>query len=131
MPVPGLYGHSKGSYWQIRAAHGIRACPYFVRTRPILVRGYRPWTGCLVPTQYGHDTGVSALSVVVCFLNEGVYFSHTTTPGTFYTLSFYMSQISSESSEQGHTKRINPKFATESEFDHICVLQCLYAPFRH
>ena len=33
------------------------------------------------------------------------------------------SQISSKSSKQGHTKRINPKFATESEFNHICVLR--------
>ena len=39
------------------------------------------------------------------------------------------SQMSSESSS--HTKRINPKFATESAFYHICVLQCAYAPFRH
>ena len=30
-----------------------------------------------------------------------------------------------------HTQQINPKFATESEFYHICVLQCAYAPFRH
>ena len=34
--------------------------------------------------------------------------------------------ISSESSKQGHTKQINPQFAAESEFDHICVLQCAY-----
>ena len=31
----------------------------------------------------------------------------------------------SESSQQGHTKQINPKFATESEFYHICVLKCV------
>ena len=37
------------------------------------------------------------------------------------------SQILSETSKQGHTKRINPKFATESEFKHICVLQYAYA----
>ena len=32
------------------------------------------------------------------------------------------SQMSSESSKQSHTKRINPQFATESEFSHICAL---------
>ena len=39
------------------------------------------------------------------------------------------SQISSEPFKQGHTKRINPKFATESEFNHICVLQYTYVTF--
>ena len=29
-------------------------------------------------------------------------------------------------SKQGHTKRIHPKFATESEFCHICLLRCAY-----
>ena len=40
-------------------------------------------------------------------------------------------KLSSKSSKQGDTKRINPTFATENEFYHICVLQCAYAPFRH
>ena len=43
----------------------------------------------------------------------------------------FMSQISSDSSKQGHTKRINPKVATESEFDHIFVFQCAYVSFRY
>ena len=53
MPVSGLYGHGKGSYGQVRAAYGLRACPYFARTD-------WPRTDCRVPTQYGHGTGVSA-----------------------------------------------------------------------
>ena len=47
-------------------------------------------------------------------------------------LYIFMSQMSSESSKQSlFTKRINPTFATESEFYHICVLQCACVPFRH
>ena len=48
-----------------------------------------------------------------------------------YFIRQFRSHISPESSKHGHTKRINPKFATESKFYHICVLQSAYAPFRH
>ena len=45
----------------------------------------------------------------------------------------FMSQIPSESFEQGHIKRINPKFAPKIEFYHICVFHCFHvyvcAPF--
>ena len=30
-----------------------------------------------------------------------------------------------------HMTRINPKFATKSEFYHMYAHQCAYAPFRH
>ena len=35
----------------------------------------------------------------------------------------FRSQISSESSEQGHTKRINPNSTSETRFYHICILK--------
>ena len=45
----------------------------------------------------------------------------------------FMSQIPSESSKQGHIKRIKPNFAAKIEFYHICVFQCFHvcvcAPF--
>ena len=45
VPVPGLYGHGKGSYGQAGAPYGLRACPIFARTGPVLTRGYRPCKG--------------------------------------------------------------------------------------
>jgi len=67
--------------------------------------------------------------------------SRSEIPGTFYTSQqvstkqyrrnfihklWQRPQISSRSSKQGNTKRINQKFATEGEFNHICVL-----PYNH
>ena len=43
---------------------------------------------------------------------------------------YFMSQIL-ESLKQDHIKQINPKFATKSEFCHVCVFRCAYARFRH
>ena len=67
----------------------------------------------------GNNTSALALVLLILTLEGNIQISKEMV-GNFWDILIFIRhfrpQISSESSKRGHTKRINPKFATESAF---------------
>ena len=112
------------SVWFTFAVWAARVNITFSKRESLTTDGELPGnSGTLVRASYTTLLGDSTLLLLVI--------SEETVGNSWDILYSILGHKYHQNRPNSHTKQINLKCATESEFCHICVLQCAYAPFRH